>query len=200
MKTVKIWSGKPSGKQLAEIASVLDNGGLVVMPTDTLYAVTCDALNSKAIEKLCRLKGINPEKTNLAVICSSISMAAEYAHFGNPDFKMLKANCPGPFTFLFRAASRLPRAFKGRKTVGIRIPDNTVPLQVAETLGRPLLTTSIEFDDDDHAINPDLIAENYENTADLMVDGGDGLTEPSTIVDCTGGEPEIVRQGAGELQ
>lgn len=199
MNTVKIWNSSASEKQLREIAGLLSEGGIVIIPTDTMYAVAGDALNMKAVERICRLKGINPEKTNLSVICADISMAAEYSRIDNKGFRLMKENCPGPFTFLFRAASTLPRAFKGRKTVGIRIPDCEIDRELARTLGNPLITTSIEYADEDHAVSPGLIAETYDGLVDLMVEGDDGTTDVSTVVDCTGNEPEIVRQGIGEL-
>ncbi len=199
MRTIKIWSDDPSERQLDDICSAIESGDLVIIPTDTLYAIVCDALNVKAIDRLCRLKGINPEKTNLSVICSDIAMASEYARFDNKDFQMLKRNTPGAFTFLMRASSSLPKAFKGRKTVGIRIPDSEVARKIAERLGHPLLTTSVDFHTDDYAISPSLIAENYEGKVDLMVEGEDGATQPSTIVDCTADPAEIIREGKGQL-
>ena len=199
MKTIKIWNGNISDRQLNEIAARLDAGELVILPTDTAYAVTCDALNIKSIDRICRMKGINPDKTNLSILCSDISMAAEYCRISNSHFRMLKENTPGPFTFIFRSASSLPKAFKGRKTVGIRIPDNRLTLAVVERFGRPLLTTTIEYADEDYAVNPELISESYEGRADMMVEGGNGSTDVSTIVDCTESTPEITREGLGEL-
>ena len=199
MKTIKIWNGNISDRQLNEIAARLDVGELVILPTDTAYAVTCDALNIKSIDRICRMKGINPDKTNLSILCSDISMAAEYCRISNSHFRMLKENTPGPFTFIFRSASSLPKAFKGRKTVGIRIPDNRLTLAVVERFGRPLLTTTIEYADEDYAVNPELISESYEGRADMMVEGGNGSTDVSTIVDCTENTPEITREGLGEL-
>ncbi len=199
MKTIKIWNGNISDRQLNEIAARLDGGELVILPTDTAYAVTCDALNIKSIDRICRMKGINPDKTNLSILCSDISMAAEYCRISNSHFRMLKENTPGPFTFIFRSASSLPKAFKGRKTVGIRIPDNRLTLAVVERFGRPLLTTTIEYADEDYAVNPELISESYEGRADMMVEGGNGSTDVSTIVDCTENTPEITREGLGEL-
>ncbi len=193
MKTIKIWNGNISDRQLNEIAARLDAGELVILPTDTAYAVTCDALNIKSIDRICRMKGINPDKTNLSILCSDISMAAEYCRISNSHFRMLKENTPGPFTFIFRSASSLPKAFKGRKTVGIRIPDNRLTLAVVERFGRPLLTTTIEYADEDYAVNPELISESYEGRADMMVEGGNGSTDVSTIVDCTENTPEIGR-------
>lgn len=199
MKTIKIWNDRPSESQLNEICSAIESGEVVILPTDSVYAIVGDALNSKVIDRICRIKGINPDKDHLAIICPDISMAAEYARIENEAFRLIKDNTPGAFTFLLRAASSLPKAFKGRKTVGIRIPDCDVPRLVAERIGHPLVTTGIEFDDDDYAISPSLIAENYEGQVDLMVEGEEGGTLFTTIVDCMQSPPEIVREGAGEL-
>lgn len=197
MKSIKIWNDEISLQQARELAELLRQGCLMIAPTDTLYAICCDALNRKAIEALCRIKGINPDKSNLSVICSDLSMAAEYARFDNAAFRLIKENTPGAFTFLCKAASSLPAEFKRRKIVGIRIPDSQAVREIAKALGNPLLTTSIQFDDDDYARNPELIAENYEGRVDLILSGEDGDTEPSTIIDCTGREPEIIREGKG---
>ena len=198
MKTIKIWNDNPSDRQVREICRDLENGQTMIMPTDTLYGICCDALNVKAIEHIARLKGINPDKTNLSVICSDISMAAEYARFDNYAFKLLKQLTPGPYTFLFKTASALPKAFKGRKIVGVRIPANETCRRIAETLGHPLLTTSIEYSDEDYAVNPLLIAEAYNDKVDIFIEGEDGTTVPSTIIDCTGSSPELIRKGAGD--
>ncbi len=200
MKRIKIWNDSPSSKQLEEICDCLDEGGIIIFPTDTLYGIACDALNVKAIDRLCRIKGLNPDKTNLSIVCNDISMASEYARFDNKDYRLLRDYTPGPYTFLFKAASSLPKAFKGRKTVGIRIPDCTLDREIAGQLGRPLLTTSIEFEDDDYGMNPDLIAESYDDKADLFVEGEEGDLVPSTIIDCTGDVPEVVRSGKGEIE
>lgn len=199
MNTIKIWNARASERQLHDISQRLKEGELAVIPTDTMYAVVGDALNMRAVDRLCRLKGINPDKTNLSIICSDISMASEYSRIDNTGFRLMKQHCPGPFTFLFKAASTLPRAFKGRKVVGVRIPDHEFARQLAETLGNPIITTSIEYEDEDHAVSSGLIAETYENKVEMMVEGDDGTTDVSTIVDCTGDQPEIVRQGVGEL-
>lgn len=195
MKTLQIYNNNIAENQLQQIVEVLNEDGLIVIPTDTIYAVACDALSPKAIEKVCRLKGINPEKTNLSILCSDISMASDYAKFDNYAFRLMKENTPGPFTFLFKAASSLPRAFKGRKIVGIRIPDNEAVRKIVETLGHPLLSTSISYTDDDYGVNPDLIEEEYLDKADLMVKGDEGKLTPSAIVDCSGTSPEILREG-----
>ncbi|MDE7160623.1 MAG: threonylcarbamoyl-AMP synthase [Muribaculaceae bacterium] len=200
MKTIKIWNDSPSERQLDEIADSLRDGDVVIIPTDTLYGVACDALNPKAIEKICHLKGLNPEKAPLSVICSDISMAAEYAKIDDASYHLLRANTPGPFTFIFRALSGLPKAFKNRKEVGIRIPDCATSRLIAERLGNPVMTTSIEYEDEDHAREPGLIAEAYADNVDLLVEGEEGMTEASTVVYCIGNDCEIRRQGRGELQ
>jgi len=194
MNTVKIWNRKPSENQLSEIASMLEDGRTAIIPTDTMYALVCDATNMKAIERICRLKNINPDKTNLSILCSSISMASEYARIDNKGFELLKENTPGPYTILFRTVSTLPKAFRNRKVVGIRIPDNPIALGIVERLGRPLLTTTIQYEDEDYATNPELIAEAYDNLIDLMVEGQRGEIKLSTIIDCTGDDPVVIRE------
>ncbi|MCH5242136.1 MAG: threonylcarbamoyl-AMP synthase [Muribaculaceae bacterium] len=200
MQNIKIYNNNIADNQIQAAVDILKDGGIIIIPTDTLYAVACDALNPKAIEKVCKLKGINPEKTNLSILCDDISMVSDYAKFDNYAFKLMKDNTPGPFTFLFRAASSLPRAFKGRKIVGIRIPDNEAVRKLVESLGNPLLSTSITFEDEDYAVNPDLIEEAYEDKADLIIKGDDGNLIPSAIVDCTSGAPEIIREGPVTLK
>lgn len=199
MNIIKIWNDSPSDKQLQEISSILENGGLIIFPTDTIYAIGCDALNIKAVDKLCNLKNINPNKSNLSIICGDISMAADYSKIDNKVFRIIKNNTPGAFTFLLPTSSALPKAFKGRKIVGIRIPDSNTARLLAQTLGHPILTTSIEYEDEDHAVNPGLIAENYSKNIDLFVEGEEGSTTPSTIIDLASGEPEIIREGKGEI-
>ncbi len=194
MNTVKIWNDNPSDKQLDDISAILDDGQTAIIPTDTMYALVCDAMNMRAIERICKLKGINPEKTNLSILCADISMASEYARIDNKGFAILKNETPGPVTLLFRTVSNLPRTFKNRKTVGIRIPANETARRIVERMGRPLLTTTIQYKDEDYAVNPELIAEAYEGRIDLMVDGGQGGTEQSTIIDCTGNEPVVIRE------
>lgn len=200
METIKIWSDAPSMRQAEEIAAVLEAGRLAIIPTDSVYGIACDALNPKAVAELCRIKRIDPDKNNLSVICASISMAAEYAHIDDTGFRLLKDYTPGPFTFLFRAGRNLPKAFKGRKTVGIRIPDCATARMTAEALGHPVMVTSIEFSNPDEAREPGLIAERYGRLGvALTVDAGAGEEEYSTIVDCTGSVPVVTREGKGEI-
>lgn len=199
MDKIKIWDDNPSEKQLREISDRLKNGELAIMPTDSVYAIVCDALNPKAVSKICSLKRINPDKNVLAIICPDISTARDYAIFGDSGYKILKDFTPGPYTFIFRISRNLPRAFKGRKEVGIRIPDLNTPRLVSQHLGSPLMTTSIEFDEDDYGLNTGLIAENYDGKVDFMVEGEEGELELTTIVDCKDDEPVVLRHGKGEL-
>lgn len=200
MRTIKIWNDDATEKQIDDVADILKGGGVAILPTDSLYAIVCDCMNVKAIDRLCRAKGINPDKNTLTVICNDISMAAEYAQIDNEGFALLKENTPGPISFIFKAKRNLPKAFKDRKEVAIRIPEKSTVRAIASALGNPLFSTSIEFEDDDYGRNPELIAERYDNLADLMIDDGDGLTEHTTVVDCKDGAAEIIREGLGELQ
>ncbi len=199
MKVLSIIEDNINQRFLDEVVETLRDGGIVIYPTDTIYAIGCDALNNQAIERICAMKSMKSAKTNLSIICPDISDAAEYAKFDNNQFKMMKRNLPGPFTFIFPALSKLPKAFKGRRTVGIRIPDNIIARTIVENLGRPILSTSVMGQDEDYISEPELIAENYANTVDIVIDAGRGKVIPSTVVDCTSDDFEIVRQGIGEL-
>ncbi len=200
MKSVKIWNDTPSDQQASQIAARLKAGEVWILPADSIYGIMCDALNQKAVKKVCDMKGINPEKQHLSVVCDSISMAAEYARIEDRTYQLMKDYTPGPVTFLCRASSSLPKEFKKRKTVGIRIPASETARMIAEKLGNPLLTTSIEFDDDDYARNPELIMEAYEGRADGIAMAEDGGTVPTTIIDCTDSEPKIVREGEAAIE
>lgn len=199
MKVLQIIEDNINSKHIEEIVAVLRDGGIIVYPTDTVYAIGCDALNNQAIERICALKSMKSAKTNLSIICSDISEVAQYAKFDNTQFRLMKNNLPGPFTFIFPAMSKLPKAFKGRRTVGIRIPENKIATAIEKELGHPILTTSVPAQDDDYRCEPELIAEALETQVDIVVDSGRGGLIPSTVVDCTGSEPEIIRQGKGEL-
>lgn len=199
MKILKTYSENPNERYLDVAVEALRNGQIIIYPTDTLYALGCDALNNQAIERICKLKGIKSEKTNLSIICKDISQVAEYARFNNDEFKMMKQNLPGAFTFILPALSKLPKVFKGRKTVGIRIPDNKIATMLVERLGNPIMTASVDFDDEDYGCEPELIAQNYMDGVEIIIDSGRSGLEPSTIVDCTGEEYEITRQGKGQL-
>lgn len=199
MKVLQIIEDNINSRHIEEIAAVLRDGGIVVYPTDTVYAIGCDALNNQAIERICALKSMKSAKTNLSIICSDISEVAQYAKFDNTQFRLMKNNLPGPFTFIFQAMSKLPKAFKGRRTVGIRIPQNKIATAIEQELGHPILTTSVPAQDDDYRCEPELIAEALGGSVDIVVDAGRGGLVPSTVVDCTGSEPEVTRQGKGEL-
>lgn len=200
MRIIKIKGGTLSGRPLDEVIDCLEDGGIIIYPTDTVYALGCDAMNNQAIERICSIKEMKSAKTNLSIICSDISEVSQYAKFDNSQFRLMKSYLPGPFTFILQALSRLPKAFKGRRTVGIRIPDNDIAIAIEQALGKPILTTSVEGPDDDYRCEPELIAETYKGSVDIVIDAGRGSLEPSTVVDCTDGEPEIVRQGKGVLE
>lgn len=199
MEVLQIIEKNINQRYIDHVVETLKDGGLIIYPTDTVYALGCDALNNQAIERICSMKEMKSAKTNLSIICDDISQVAQFAKFDNTQFRLMKANLPGPFTFIFPALSKLPKAFKGRRTVGIRIPDNEIALSIVRTLGGPILTTSVPGDDEDYRCEPGLIAEAFESQVDIVIDAGRGQLMPSTIVDCTGGEPEITRQGKGKL-
>ncbi len=189
-----------NSRNIDDAVRILRDGGVVIYPTDTVYALGCDALNNRAIERLCRLKGINLDKQLLSVVCASISQAAEYARIDNRAFRLMKDNLPGPFTFILPSASSLPKVFKGRKSVGVRVPDNAIALALAESLGNPVMTTSVSVENDDDIISPDALELAYRHDADLLIDAGEGGSVVSTIIDCLDSSaPEILRQGLGDI-
>ncbi|MDR1203607.1 MAG: threonylcarbamoyl-AMP synthase [Tannerellaceae bacterium] len=198
---IKIYPENPNGKEIDKVVQILQDGGLIIYPTDTVYAIGCDALNVRAVEEICKMKNINPEKSNLSIICYDLSNISEYARVDNPTFKLMKKNLPGPFTFILNTTSSLPKIYKNKRTVGIRVPDNNIIRELVNSLGNPILTTSIKDDDEmlEYSTDPELIYEKYKEQVDIVIDGGYGGIEASTIVDCTDGEPEIIRQGKGEL-
>lgn len=173
-------------RHIAEVVECLGDGGIIVYPTDTVYALGCDAMNNHAIERICAMKEMKSAKTNLSIICADISEVSQYAKFDNTQFRLMKSNLPGPFTFIFPAMSKLPKAFKGRRTVGIRIPDNEIALSIVRALGHPILTTSVPGQDEDYRCEPGLIAEALDNMVDIVIDAGRGSIIPSTVIDCTG--------------
>lgn len=188
-------------RALNAAVEALRDGKIIIYPTDTLYALGCDALNNRAIERLCRIKGINPDKNTLSIVCGNMSQAAEYARIDNFAFKLLKHYLPGPFTFILPASTTLPKIFKGRKTVGIRIPDAEIDTALAEELGNPIMTTSIPVTND--TADPRSIAELYKNNSDiaLCIDAGEAHDIPSTIVDITDSrDPQIIRRGLGNFE
>ncbi len=198
---IKIYPENPNPREIDKVVNVLRDGGLVIYPTDTVYAIGCDALNVRAVEKICRMKGVNPQKSNLSIICYDLSNISEYAKVSNAAFKLMKRHLPGPFTFILPTSNELPKIYKNRKEVGIRVPDNNIVRTLTRELGNPILTMSIHDDDEliEYSTDPELIEEKYESQVDIVIDGGYGGTEASTVVDCTTDDFEIVRQGKGEL-
>ena len=200
MRILKMYPTSINEKFVDTIVDELRDGELIIYPTDSYYAIGCDALSNRAVEKICALKGINPQKNTLSIVCDSLSQASRYARIDNEAFSLMRDNLPGPFTLILPAATTLPKAFKGRKQVGVRVPDNTIARRLAEALGNPLLSTTIHPEDDD-LVTPEEIAMRYENSEiRYMIEGGEAPDQPTTVVDLTDSSaPEIIRQGKGEL-
>ena len=199
---LKIYPENPNHKEIDKVVSVLRDGGLVIYPTDTLYAIGCDALNVRAVEKICRIKGVDPRKSNLSIICYNLSGVSEYAKINNATFKLMKQHLPGPFTFILPTCGELPKIYKDRREVGIRIPDHAIVREIVHTLGNPVMTMSIHDNDEqsEYVTDPELIHEKYMQQVDIVIDGGYGSMEASTVVNCMSDEHKIVRQGKGILQ
>lgn len=200
---LKLYEKNNDPAVLEKIRELLENGGIMIYPTDTMYAIGCHALKERAVERICRIKGIDPKKNNLSVICYDLSNISHYAKMDNATFKLMKRNLPGPFTFILEGTSRLPKIFRSRKEIGIRMPDHPVVLEISRLLDAPILTASIPYDDSEdsgYATEPELIEEKWGNSVDLVIDGGTGSLDVSTVVDCTGPDFEIVRQGIGTLE
>ena len=201
---VRLFNENPNPREIIKIADILREGGIIIYPTDTLYGLGCDITNQKAVEKVARWKGVKIEKNNFSFICSDFSHLSDYTKpIQNRVFKVIRKNLPGPFTFILEANNNVPKYFKGKKkTVGIRIPDNNIIREIVAELGNPILSTSIYDEDEfiEYTTNPELIHEKYNDIADIVIDGGFGELVPSTIVDCTKDEIEIIRQGKGNLE
>ena len=201
MKTLRMYPTSINERYLDEIVNCLRNGGIIIYPTDSLYAIGCDALNNGAIEKLCKIKVVNPQKQTLSVVCDGISMSSEYARIDNEAFRVLRRNLPGAFTFVLPAATTLPKVFKGRKEVGIRVPANAVAIAIAERLGHPILSSSLKLDNEIPEFDAQELALAFDGVASLLVEDGEGSSVPSTVVDLTdSSEPLIIREGKGVLQ
>lgn len=199
---VKIYPQNPNPREIDRVVGVLRNGGIIIYPTDTVYGLGCDITNRKAVEKIIRLKGMKAKEAHFSFICSDLSHIADFAKVTNPTFKLMKKNLPGPFTFILPGLNKVPDYFiSKRRTVGIRIPDNSIPIEIIKELGNPIMTTSIRDDDEvvEYTTDPELIHERYQDLVDIVIDGGYGDNIPSTVVDCTTDDPEIIRQGKGEL-
>ena len=200
---IKLYPENPEERKIRHIVDVIRDGGVIIYPTDTVYGIGCDIFNSKALDRLKLIKGIKGKDLNLSFICYDLSQLSEYArHVSTPVFKLMKQSFPGPFTFILESSSKVPKILNvKKKTVGIRVPDNNIPREIVRILGNPIITTSINNDDDiiEYETDPTLIYEEFENLVDIVIDGGFGSNEPSTVVDCTTDEPVIVRQGKGEI-
>jgi tRNA threonylcarbamoyl adenosine modification protein (Sua5/YciO/YrdC/YwlC family) len=200
---IKIYEDKPSETAVARVVKVLREGGLVIYPTDTVYGLGCDITNSKALERIARIKGVKLEKANFSFICSDLSNLSDYVkQIDTPTFKILKRALPGPYTFILPGNSKLPKEFKKKTTVGIRVPNNSIVLEIVRQLGNPIVSTSIRDEDEviEYTTDPELIFEKWQNLVDVVVDGGYGDNLASTIIDLSGYEPEVVREGKGSLE
>lgn len=200
---IRLYEENPSEKEIKRIAKVLKEGGLVIYPTDTVYGLGCDINNTKALEKIARLKGVKLEKANFSFVCQDLSNLSEYvAQLNSATFKILKRNLPGPYTFILPGNNNLPSVFKKKKTVGIRVPDNKIARMLVEHLGNPIISTSIKDDDDvvEYTTDPELIAEKWDKLVDIVIDAGYGDNMPSTVIDLTQPEPELIRQGKGSAE
>ena len=199
---IKIYEDKPSEAAIKKVVEVLRNGGLVIYPTDTVYGLGCDITNSRALEKLAKIKGIKLEKANFSFVCSSLSNLSDYVkQIDTSTFKILKRALPGPYTFILPGNNDLPKEFRKKKTVGIRVPDNNIAREIVKLLGNPIVSTSIHDEDEviEYSTDPELIFEKWNNKVDLVIDGGYGDNVASTIIDLTGYEPEVIREGKGSL-
>lgn len=201
---LKIYPQNPSARQIDKVVKCLKEGGIIIYPTDTIYAIGCDLYNTKAIERVAIIKGKKAEETEFSIICSDMSILSNYTPpISNPTFKIMKKVLPGPFTFILKANNQVPKIFqKNKKTIGIRIPNNNIPLEIVRRLGNPIISTSIRDEDEiiEYTTDPELIYQRYKNLVDIVIDGGYGNNIPSTIVDCTNDQHTILRQGSGYLE
>lgn len=200
---IKLYPENPEEDKILRIVDVIRDGGLIIYPTDTVYGIGCDIFNNKALDRLKVIKGIKGKNLNLSFICYDLSQLSEYTkRVDTPTFKLMKKALPGPFTFILESSSKVPKILNvKKKTIGIRVPDNNIPRDIVKFLGNPIITTSIHNEDTvvDYTTDPSLIFDEFENRVDIIIDGGYGNNQPSTVVDCTGDYPEVVREGLGEI-
>lgn len=199
---IKIYEDKPSEAAIAKVVKVLRDGGLVIYPTDTVYGLGCDITNSRALERIAKIKGVKLEKAKFSFICHDLSNLSDYVkQIDTSTFKILKRALPGPYTFILPGNNNLPKEFKKKTTVGIRVPENNITLEIVRQLGNPIVTTSIRDEDDvvEYTTDPELIFEKWQNLVDMVIDGGYGDNVASTIIDLSGHEPEVIREGKGSL-
>lgn len=200
---IKIYPENPNLKEIRKVVETLKKGGLIIYPTDTVYGLGCDIMNTKALERIARIKNVKLEKANFSFICHDLSNLSDYVkQIDTTTFKILKRALPGPYTFILPGAKTLPSAFKKKKTVGIRIPNNNIALEIVKELGNPIVSTSIYDEDEilEYTTDPELILEKWDALVDLVIDGGYGDNEPSTIIDFSEGEPIVIREGKGSLE
>ncbi|MDR7131685.1 tRNA threonylcarbamoyl adenosine modification protein (Sua5/YciO/YrdC/YwlC family) [Algoriphagus sp. 4150] len=201
---IRLYEENPDPDKVRQIAATLRNGGVVIYPTDTVYGMGCDIMNLRAVERICKIKGINPRKHNFSIICADLSNISQFTRvISKSVFKMMKKGLPGPFTFILEASNQVPKILhSNKKTLGIRVPDHNVPRMLVEELGHPILTTSINDEDEviEYSTDPELIFEKYQHLVDIVIDGGYGQNIASTVLDCTGEDVEVIRQGLGKLE
>lgn len=199
---VKIYPENPNEREILRVVKVLKNGGVIIYPSDTVYALGCDITNTKAMEKVAKIKGIKLEKNTFSFVCNDLSHLSDYVKpIDTSTFKILKRALPGPYTFVLPAINNLPKGFKKRKTVGIRVPDNNIARTIVKMLGNPIVSTSIHDEDEvlEYTTDPELIYEKWEDLVDLVIDGGYGDNIASTVIDLSNGAPEVIREGKGSL-
>lgn len=200
---LKIYPENPNLKHIRIVTECLLDGGIIIYPTDTVYGLGCDIFKSKAIEKIAQIKGINVAKANFSFICNDLSQLSDFCKpISNDVFKMMRNNLPGPFTFILNANNNVPKLMQSKKkTIGIRIPDNNIPLEIVKELGHPIMSTSVHDEDEilEYTTDPELIYEKYQQLVDIVIDGGYGDNEASTVVDCTEDEIFLIREGKGIL-
>lgn len=200
---IKIYEENPNPKEIKRVVKILRDGGVIIYPSDTVYALGCDIKNTRAMERVAQLRGVKLEKANFSFVCENLSNLSDYVkQIDTPTFKLLKRNLPGPYTFILPGNNNLPTVFKKKKEVGIRVPDNSITLAIVQELGNPIISTSIKDEDEviEYTTDPELILEKWDNLVDLVIDGGYGGNIPSTVIDLTGAEPVVIREGKGSLE
>ena len=202
-KFIKIYPENPNEKEIEKVVNILRDGGIIIYPTDTIYGLGCDITNSKALERIAQFKGVKLEKANFSFICADLSNMSDYVkQIDNTTFKILKKALPGPYTFILPGGNNLPKDFKRKKTVGIRVPDNNIARILVQKLGNPIVSTSIYDEDEliEYTTDPELIFEKWQNKIDAIIDGGYGDNVASTIIDLSNGTPVVIREGKGEIE
>lgn len=201
---IRIYEENPNSRDIRAVVDCLRNGGVIIYPTDTVYGLGCDIMQQKAVERICQIKGIRPDKANFSFICHDLSHISDFTkQISTPVYKLMKKALPGPFTFILNSNNNVPKLFQSKKkTVGIRVPDNAIVQEIVRELGNPIMTTSIRDEDEiiEYTTDPELIYEKFRDIVDIVIDGGYGDNEASTVVDCTGDDFEILRQGKGILE